>query len=112
MKYIVAMIQPHKLQDVRTALNNEEIYSMTVSSILGCASLESYTETYRGVVKEVNLIKQVKVEIFINDDYLERAIEAIIAGSRDGDHNDGKIFVMNLEQCVKIRTLERGPKAL
>lgn len=112
MKYISAVIQPYKLQDVRNALSSEEILSMTVSSVMGCGSTESYIETYRGVKREVNLLKQIKIEIAVNDDYLERAIDAIISGARTGEDNDGKIFVVNLEQCVRISTLERGPKAI
>jgi nitrogen regulatory protein P-II 1 len=71
-----------------------------------------YTETYRGVMQEVNLLKKVRVEIAVNDDFVEPTIEAIIKGSRSGNLGDGKIFVLDLPQCIRIRTLERGTKAI
>jgi nitrogen regulatory protein P-II 1 len=112
MKYIIAMVQPHRLPDVKQALFDEEIFSMTVSNALGCGNQMGYTETYRGVMQEVNLLKKVRIEIAVNDDFVERAIEAIIKGARSGSIGDGKIFVLDLPQCVKIRTLERGMKAI
>ena len=71
-----------------------------------------YTETYRGVAQEVNLLRKARLEIAVNDDFVERTIEAIIKGSRSGNMGDGKIFVLDLPQCVRIRTLERGTKAI
>ncbi len=112
MKYIVAMIQPHRLNDVKQALFDNEIYSMTVSNALGCGNQMGYTETYRGVMHEVNLLKKVRLEIAVNDDFVEPTIEAIIKGARSGNMGDGKIFVLDLPQCVRIRTLERGTKAI
>jgi nitrogen regulatory protein P-II 1 len=112
MKYVIAMIQPHKLNDVKQALFDNEIYSMTVSTALGCGNQMGYTETYRGVMQEVNLLKKVRLEIAVNDDFVEPTIEAIIKGSRSGNMGDGKIFVQDLPQCIRIRTLERGTKAI
>ena len=112
MKYIVAIIQPHKLPDVKQALFDEEVYSMTVTNALGCGNQMGYTETYRGVAQEVNLLRKARLEIAVNDDFVERTIEAIIKGSRSGNMGDGKIFVLDLPQCVRIRTLERGAKAI
>ncbi|MGD8229679.1 MAG: P-II family nitrogen regulator [Desulfobacteraceae bacterium] len=112
MKYVIAMIQPHKLNDVKQALFDNEIYSMTVSNALGCGNQMGYTETYRGVMQEVNLLKKVRVEIAVNDDFVEPTIEAIIKGSRSGNMGDGKIFVLDLPQSIRIRTLERGTKAI
>ena len=112
MKYVIAMIQPHKLNDVKQALFDNEIYSMTVSNALGCGNQMGYTETYRGVMQEVNLLKKVRLEIAVNDDFVEPTIEAIIKGSRSGNMGDGKIFVLDLPQCIRIRTLERGAKAI
>lgn len=112
MKYVVAMIQPHKLPDVKQALYDDEIYSMTVTNALGCGHQRGYTETYRGVKQEVNLLKKVRLEIAVNDDFVERTIEAIVKGARSGNMGDGKIFVLDLPQCVRIRTLERGTKAI
>jgi nitrogen regulatory protein P-II 1 len=112
MKYVIALIQPHRLPDVKQALFDEEVYSMTVSNALGCGNQMGYTETYRGVMQEVNLLKKVRLEIAVNDDFVERTIEAIIKGARSGNLGDGKIFVLDLPQCVRIRTLERGTKAI
>ena len=112
MKYVIAMIQPHRLPDVKQALFDQEIYSMTVSNALGCGNQMGYTETYRGVMQEVNLLKKVRLEIAVNDDFVEPTIEAIIKGSRSGNMGDGKIFVLDLPQCIRIRTLERGTKAI
>ena len=112
MKYIVAMIQPHKLPDVKQTLFDSEIFSMTVSNALGCGNQMGYTETYRGVLQEVNLLKKIRLEIAVNDDFVEPAIQAIIKGARTGNIGDGKIFVMDLTQCIRIRTLERGIEAV
>jgi nitrogen regulatory protein P-II 2 len=112
MKYVIAMIQPHKLNDVKQALFDNEIYSMTVSNALGCGNQMGYKETYRGVMHEVNLLKKVRLEIAVNEDFVEPTIEAIIEGSRSGNMGDGKIFVLDLPQCIRIRTLERGTKAI
>jgi len=112
MKLVVAMIQPHKLTDVKQALFDEEVFAMTVSNALGCGNTMGYTETYRGVMQEVNLLKKVRLEIAVNDDFVERTIEAIIKGARTGNAGDGKIFVTDLPQCIRIRTLERGSKAI
>lgn len=112
MKLITAVIQQHKLKDVRQALQEEDIKSMTISTVMGSGSTDSYIETYRGVRREIHLTKQVKMEIAVNDDLLERTIDAIISASRTGEGNDGKIFVVELEQCIRIRTLERGAKAV
>ena len=112
MKYIVAMIQPHKLTDVKQALFDEEVYALTVSNALGCGNTMGYTETYRGVQQEVNLLKKVRLEIAVNDDFVEKTIEAIVNGAKTGEMGDGKIFVLDLPQCIRIRTLERGSKAI
>jgi len=112
MKLVIAMIQPHKLPDVKKALFESEIYKMTVSNALGCGQQKGYTETYRGIVHEVNLLKKIKLELAVNDEYVEKAIEAIIKGSRTGKIGDGKIFVLDLSECVRIRTGEKGKKAI
>lgn len=112
MKLVVAMIQPHKLTDVKQALFDEEVYALTVSNALGCSNSMGYMETYRGVMQEVNLLKKVRLEIAVNDDFVERTIEAIIKGARTGNAGDGKIFVLELPQCIRIRTLERGSKTI
>lgn len=112
MKLIIAMIQPHKLPDVKKALFDAEVYKMTVTNALGCGQQKGYTETYRGVVHEVNLLKKVRLEIAVNEDFVEPTIDAIIKGARTGKIGDGKIFVLDLLECIRIRTGERGNKAI
>ncbi len=112
MKLVIAMIQPHKLTDVKQALYDAEVHKMTVTNALGCGQQKGFTETYRGVDQEVNLLKKVKLEIAVNDDYVKPTIEAIIKGARTGSIGDGKIFVLDLAECIRIRTNDRGSKAI
>ena len=112
MKLIVAIIQPHKLPDVKQALFDNEVYLMTVSTVLGSGRQMGYTETYRGVLEEVNLLNKIRLEIAVNEDFVEPTIEAIIKGAKTGNIGDGKIFVLDLPQCIRIRTMERGKKAI
>ena len=112
MKLIIALIQPHKLPDVKMALYSSGIHKMTVTNALGCGQQQGYTETYRGVKLEVNLLKKVRLDIAVNEDYVQSTIDAIIKGARTGNIGDGKIFVMPLERCVRIRTGEDGREAI
>jgi len=112
MKLIIAMIQPHKLPDVKKALYDAEVFKMSVSNVLGCGQQKGYTETYRGVIHEMNLLKKVRLEIAVNQDFVESTIKAIIKGAKTGNIGDGKIFVLDLPECVRIRTGERGGKAI
>jgi len=112
MKLITAYIQPHKLNDVKQALCKAEVYKMSVTNSLGCGQQKGYHESYRGVPMEVNLLKKVRLEIAVNEDFVERTIEAIIAGARTGQIGDGKIFVTDLPECIRIRTGERGSAAI
>ena len=112
MKLIIAMIQPHKLPDVKKALYEADVYKMTVTNALGCGQQRGYTETYRGVIHEVNLLKKIRLEIAVNEDFLEPAINAIIKGARSNRIGDGKIFVFDLAECIRIRTGEKGTKAI
>jgi len=112
MKLIIAVIQPEKLPDVKKSLFEAEVYKMTVSSVIGCGQQRGYTEKYRGAVDEVNLLKKVRLEIGVNEDFLERTVEAIIKGARTGKIGDGKIFVLDLPECIRIRTGERGGTAI
>ena len=112
MKLIVAYIQPEKLNDVKQALYAREVYKMSVTNALGCGQQKGYHETYRGVDVEVNLLKKVRLEIAVNENFVEPTVEAIIAGAQTGKIGDGKIFVMPLEECIRIRTAERGGKAI
>jgi len=112
MKLVIAYIQPHKLQDVKKALYKVEVYKMSVTNALGCGEQKGYHESYRGVDYEVNLLKKVRLEIAVNQDFVEQAIDAIVEGARTGEIGDGKIFVLDLCECVRIRTGERGQKAI
>lgn len=112
MKLIIALIQPHKLEDVKKALFDAEVYKMTVSPASGCGQQRGYTENYRGVITEVNLLKKVRLEIAVNENFVEPTIQAIIKGARTGNIGDGKIFVVDLVDCIRIRTGERGKEAI
>lgn len=112
MKLIIAMIQPYKLPDVKKALFDAEVHKMTVNNVLGCGQQKGYTETYRGVIHEVNLLKKVRLEIAVNEDFVQPTIDAIIKGAKTGKIGDGKIFVLELPECIRIRTGERGGKAI
>ena len=112
MKYIIAIIQPYKLEDVKRELENEEVHLITVSEVLGRGRQKGVTEVYRGVNEVGNLLKKVKVEIAVNDDFVERTIQAIIRGAKEGELGDGKIFVLDLHECIRIRTEERGNFAI
>ncbi len=110
MKLIIAYIQPEKLTDVKESLYKADIKKMSVTTSLGCGQQGGYTETYRGVEVEVNLLKKTRLEIAVNEGYVQKTIDAIIAGARTNTIGDGKIFVVDLVQCVRIRTGEEGKK--
>ena len=112
MKLITAYIQPEKLNDVKQALYEKEIFKMSVSNAMGCGQQRGFTETYRGVEIEVNLLKKVRIDIALNESFVEPAIEAIIGAARTGSIGDGKIFVVDLVDCVQIRTGARGTEAI
>ncbi|MFA5239152.1 MAG: P-II family nitrogen regulator [Phycisphaerae bacterium] len=112
MKLIIAYIQPHKLSDVKQSLYKEEVYKMSVTNSLGCGQQKGYHESYRGVGVEVNLLKKVRLEIAVNDDFVDRTIKAIVDGAKTGQIGDGKIFIVNLAECVRIRTGENGSNAI
>ena len=112
MKLITALIQPEKLPDVKRELFKNDIFKMTVSTAIGCGQQKGYTEVYRGVVEEVNLLNKVRIEVVVNDDFAQTAIDAIINGARTGNIGDGKIFVSKLDECIRIRTGEKGKDAV
>ena len=112
MKLIIAYVQPEKLKDVKEALLRADVKKMSVTNSLGCGQQGGFTETYRGVDIEVNLLKKVRLEIAVNDDYLYTTIDAIIEGARTGNIGDGKIFAIDLPHCVRIRTGEKGEEAI
>ena len=112
MRLVVAYIQPHKLEDVKKALAMADIGKMSVTNSLGCGAQMGFEESYRGVKFEVNLLKKIRLEIAINEEFLEKTIETIISAARTGEIGDGKIFVLNLEDCIRIRTGEKGKDAI
>ena len=112
MKLIIAYIQPHKLNDVKKELYKREIYKMSVTNALGCGQQMGYTESYRGVDIEVNLLKKVRLEIAVNDAFVDPTVEAIITGAQTGEIGDGKIFVTPLDDCIRIRSREKGKAAI
>jgi nitrogen regulatory protein P-II 2 len=112
MKLIVAYIQPERLNAVKQSLYAQEVYKMSVTNALGCGQQKGYHESYRGVDIEVNLLKKVRLEIAVNNDFVDRTVKAIIDGARTGTIGDGKIFILELTECIRIRTGERGKDAI
>ena len=112
MKLITAYIQPHKLKDVKQSLYKAEVHKMSVTNALGCGEQQGYEESYRGIKFEVNLLKKVKIEIAVNEDFVQKTIDAIIEGAKTGQIGDGKIFITDLDDCIRIRTGETGSKAI
>ena len=112
MKLVIAYIQPHKLDAVKTELAKAQVAKMSVTNSLGCGAQKGYHESYRGVEFDVNLLKKVRLEVAVNDDFVKQTIEAIIAGARTGEIGDGKIFIVPLQKCVRIRTGEKDQAAI
>lgn len=112
MKLVIAYIQPEKLNDVKKTLFDKDIKKMSVTNYLGCGQQSGYTESYRGTMLEVNLHKKLRIEVAVNDDFADVCIEAIVSGARTGAIGDGKIFVVPIEECVRIRTGEKGSEAI
>jgi len=112
MKLIIAYIQPEKLTAVKQALYEKEVFKMSVTNALGCGQQKGYHETYRGADVEVNLLKKVRLEIAVNDDFVDITVDTIIGAARTGKIGDGKIFIHSLEECIRIRTGEKGDAAI
>ena len=115
MKYIVAIVQPSRLESVKEALSKVEVFRLTVSDAQGLGRQKGHTEIYRGQEYQVNLLRKVKIEIAVNDEFVEPTIEAIIRGGRTGEEGkigDGKIFILPMEDAIRIRTGERGGEAI
>ena len=112
MKLIIAYIQPEALNEVKQSLYDAEVYKISVTNAMGCGQQMGYHETYRGADIEVNLLKKVRIEIAVNDEFVEVTTDAIIKGARTGNIGDGKIFVLDLPECIRIRTGERGTDAI
>ncbi len=115
MKLIIAIIQPNKLEAVKAALTEVEVFRLTVLDCQGFGRQKGQTELYRGHEYKVNLLRKVQLQIAVNDDFVEPTISAIMQGGRTGEEGqigDGKIFVLPMDDCVRIRTGERGPEAI
>ncbi len=112
MKLIIAIIQPHRLDEVMRELDEKEIYLKTVTNVLGVGRQKGVTEVYRGVKEAGTLLKKVRLEIAVNDQYVKPAVDAIVKGARSGNIGDGKIFIVPLEECIRIRSGETGKVAI
>lgn len=109
---VIAIIQPHKLEEVKEELYKSDINLITVSEVLGHGRQMGVAEVYRGAKETGNLLRKVRLEIAVNDNFVEPAVKAIIKGAKTGEIGDGKIFVLDLQECVRIRTEEKGSKAI
>jgi nitrogen regulatory protein P-II 1 len=112
MKKIEAIIKPFKMDDVREALADVGINGMTVSEVKGFGRQKGHTELYRGAEYQVDFLPKMKIEIVVTDDATDRAIEAIVSSAQTGKIGDGKIFVYNVEQAIRIRTGEQNDEAV
>ena len=112
MKYIVSIIQPDKLNAVLDELEKEAIHIVTVTSVMGRGIQKGVAEVYRGHKEAGSLLRKVKLEIALNEEFVDKAIQAITRGAHSGNIGDGKIFVLDMQDCIRIRTSERGPEAI
>jgi nitrogen regulatory protein P-II 1 len=112
MKMIIAIIRPEKLEDVQAELSKAEVYLMTASDVRGCGRQRGFRENYRGNEGIIRLLSKVKLEIAVNDDFVQPAVDAIVKAAHSGKVGDGKIFVLPLEECYRIRTGETGTEAI
>ncbi|MFH1732222.1 MAG: P-II family nitrogen regulator [Planctomycetota bacterium] len=112
MKLIIAYIQPEKLNDVKQALYDAQVFKVSVTNAIGCGQQRGYRESYRGVDIEVNLLKKVRLEVAVNEDFVQPTVDAIINGARTGKIGDGKLFIVDLAECIRIRTGETGGVAI
>ena len=112
MKLVIAIIQPHKLDDVKKELYKADVNLITVSPVMGHGKQMGVTEFYRGIKETGNLLRKVRLEIAVNEKFVEPTIKAIVKGAKTGNIGDGKIFVLDLQRCIRIRTEEEGPEAI
>ena len=112
MKLIVAIIQPYRLEEVKKALYDVEVNLVTVSEVLGHGRQKGVDEFYRGAKETGNLLRKIRLDIAVNEEFVDRTIKAIIKGARTGKIGDGKIFVLDLPRCIRIRTGDEGPQAI
>lgn len=112
MKLIIAIIKPDRLEAVKQELYKAEVNLITVNEVLGHGRQMGVAEVYRGVREMGNLLRKIRLEIAVNDNFVEPTINAIIKGAQTGNIGDGKIFVLDLVECIRIRTEERGGEAI
>jgi len=112
MKLIIAIIQPDKLEEVKEELYKVDINLITVSEVLGHGRQKGVTEIYRGAKETGNLLRKIRLEIAVNDNFVQPTIDAIVKGAKTGETGDGKIFILPLEDCIRIRTGEKGSVAI
>ncbi len=112
MKLIIAYIKPEQLTAVKQELFKNNVHRMSVTNALGCGRQKGYTENYRGTEIEVNLLKKVRLEIAVTEEFLDLTVKSIIAGAKLGKFGDGKIFIMEMLDCIRIRTEESGDEAI
>jgi nitrogen regulatory protein P-II 1 len=112
MKLIIAIIPPHKLDSVKSALEDVDVNLMTVTNVLGQGRQKGVTEIYRGAKEAGGLLNKIRLDIAVNEDFVEPAITAITQGAHTGDVGDGKIFVVDLAECIRISSAERGSEAI
>lgn len=112
MKYIIAIIQPDRVDDVLRLLEEKEIHLVTVSTVMGRGRQKGIAEVYRSHKEAGSLLRKVKIEVAVNNEFVKPAVEAIRTGARTGNIGDGKIFVLDLADCVRIRTGETGGVAI
>ena len=112
MKYIIAIIQPDTLDDVLKRLTEKEIHLVTVTSVVGRGRQKGIAEVYRSHKEAGSLLRKVKLEIAVNEDFVQPTIDAILGGARSGHIGDGKIFILDLPRVIRIRTGEEGPSAI
>jgi nitrogen regulatory protein P-II 1 len=112
MKYIVAVIQPDRMNEVLDELEEAEVHLVTVTSVMGRGRQKGVAEVYRGHKEAGSLLRKVKLEMAVNDNFVQPTIDAIVKGARTGNIGDGKIFVMDLGQVIRVRTGETGSVAI
>jgi nitrogen regulatory protein P-II 2 len=112
MKLIIAIIKPDRLEAVKEELYKADVNLMTVNEVLGHGRQMGVTEVYRGAREMGNLLRKIRLEIAVNENFVDPTIKAIIKGAQTGEVGDGKIFVLDLAECIRIRTEERGGPAI
>lgn len=112
MKKLEAIVRPHKLDDIKTKLEEVGVFGMTITDVRGCGRQKGKTELYRGAEYQISLIPKIKLEVIVNDDMVENVIKAIQSAAMTGEIGDGKIFIIPVEETLRIRTGERGEKAI